>query len=70
MRPKPEDLCRHMKIHPPSEFSCMCCEDNANECNCDDCTVFCPWCNEMKMVDCGEVYEYYEKHKHQKDVIK
>ena len=51
--------CSHIGDEP-KRFYCICCEDNAENCNCIPCMgVFCEQCNKVIDVECDEVREAY-----------
>ena len=53
--------CPHVGEHP-SNFQCACCEDTADDCNCNYCAmVFCEKCQAVVMISPDEIREaWYE----------
>jgi len=50
--------CSHVGVEHPMYFQCTCCEDTADECNCNYCPmVFCEKCQEMIMISTDEIRE-------------
>jgi len=53
--------CTHIGNHPKN-FTCIDCEDNAEDCNCNDCFgVFCEQCQEIVWISCDDIRTAYRE---------
>ena len=50
--------CEHVGKEHPMFFQCTCCEDTADDCNCNYCPmVFCEKCQDMVMISPDDIRE-------------
>jgi len=64
-----KETCEHVGREHPIFFQCTCCEDTADDCNCNYCPmVFCEKCQEMVMISCDDVVSAWRRMNPDKDM--
>ena len=64
-----EKTCEHVGKEHPMFFQCGCCEDTADDCNCNFCgLVFCEKCQKIIFTDTDSIRDAWYKNNPDKDM--